>query len=116
MTEKPAFIQGIFSFEGRGLDQPLPFPKPATYTVPPDVRAQTIYFRAGNASDDLIYLVLTRNGSPMRYFPVGARSSIHIALAVVEDLFPGSVMEIQVGAPAGLKSQAIIDAGFMEIA
>ena len=115
MLERPAFIQGIFGFEGRGLECPMPFPKLAGYVVPPDRRAQTIYFRAGNASPELICLVLTRNGKPMRYFPVGAKSSIHVALAVVEDLLPGSVMEILVAAPEGLRSMAVVDVGFVEI-
>jgi len=50
MLEKPAFIQGLFAYQGRGLESPVSFPSPAGYTVPPDKRAQTIYFRAGNAS------------------------------------------------------------------
>jgi hypothetical protein len=116
VLEKPAFIQGPFEYEGRGLDTPVPFPFSATYTVPGDKRAQTIYFRAGNAGDEMIYLVLTRGGKPMRYFPVGAKSSIHVPLAVVEDLAPGSAMEVLIGAPAGLRSSVVLDVGFMEIA
>ena len=34
----------------------------------------------------MIYLVLTRGGRPMRYFPVGAKGAIHVPLAVVEDI------------------------------
>lgn len=116
MLEKPAFIQGLFEFEGRGLNRPISFPSPATYAVPPDKRAQTIYFRAGNASEEMIYLLLTRGGRTMRYFPVGAKSSVHVALAVIEDLSPGSAIEIRVGAPQGLKSTVVLDVGFMEIA
>jgi hypothetical protein len=52
----------------------------------------------------------------MRYFPVGAKSSIHVPLAVVEDLSPGSVMEVLIGAPEGMKSTVVVDAGFVEIA
>lgn len=89
MLEKPAFIQGIFAFEGRGLSHLAPFATPATYTVPGDKRAQTVYFRAGNAASEMICLVLTRGENAMRYFPVGAKSSIHVALAVIEDLSPG---------------------------
>lgn len=116
MLEKPAFIQGTFSFEGRGLESPVPLASPAIYTVPPDKRAQTIYFRAGNAGAELISFVLTRNGRAMRYFPVGAKSSIHVALAVLEDLSPGSAIEVLAAAPIGMKSVAVIDVGFMEIA
>ena len=116
MLEKPAFIQGVFEFEGRGLTSPAPFPAPAIYKVPPDKRAQTIYFRAGNAAAEMIYLTLTRNGQAMRYFPVGAKSSIHVALAVLEDISPGSVIEVLVAAAAGTKSVIVLDVGFMEIA
>jgi len=116
MLEQPAFIQGVFTFEGRGLASPGAFPNPATYTVPADKRAQTIYFRAGNAGAEMICLVLTRSGKAMRYFPVGAKSSIHVPLAVVEDLSPGSVMEVLIGAPEGMKSTVVVDAGFVEIA
>lgn len=116
MLEKPAFIQGLFAFEGHGLDSPTPFPVPATYAVPADKRAQTIYFRAGNAGTEMIYLVLTRGGKPMRYFPVGAKSGVHVPLAVLEDLDPGCAVEVLIGAPLGMKSSVVLDVGFMEIA
>ncbi len=116
MLEKPAFIQGVFEFEGRGLNSPVSFPTPAIYKVPADKRAQTIYFRAGNASAEMIYLVLTRGGQPMRYFPVGAKGSVHVALAVLEDISPGSAIEVLVAAPQGVKSSVVVDVGFMEIA
>ena len=116
MLEKPAFIQGLFDFEGRGLDSPVSFSSPAAYRVPSDKRAQTIYFRAGNAAAEMIYLVLTRGGEAMRYFPVGAKGSIHVALAVLEDLSPGSAIETLIAAPQGVKSSVVLDIGFMEIA
>jgi hypothetical protein len=116
MLEKPAFMQGLFTYQGRGLGSPIPFDPPVTYIVPSDKRAQTIYFRAGNAAAELIYLVLTRNGEPMRYFPVGAKAAIHVPLAVVEDLSPESRIEVLVAAPEGLQSSVLVDVGFMEIA
>lgn len=116
MLEKPAFIQGLFEFEGRGLASPASFQPSAAYVVPADKRAQTIYFRAGNAAADMIYLVLTRGGQAMRYFPVGAKGAIHVPLAVLEDLSPGSAVEVLIGAPQGLKSAVVLDVGFMEIA
>jgi hypothetical protein len=85
------------------------------YEVPADKRAQTIYFRAGNASPEMIYLVLMNEGKPMRYFPVGAKGAIHVPLAVVEDLSPATKVEILIAAPAGLKSSVLLDVGFMEI-
>ncbi len=116
MLEKPAFIQGLFPFEGAGLECPMPFQPQATYNVPSDKRAQTIYFRAGNPSAEMIYLVLTRRGVAMRYFPVGAKAGIHVPLAVLEDIPPASPVEILVAAPAGLKSSVLLDVGFLEIA
>ena len=116
MLETPAFIQGFFGYRGHGLDRPTPFEPPVTYAVPPDKRAQTIYFRAGNAAAEMIYLVLTKNGRYMRFFPVGAKSAIHVPLAVVEDLPPESRIELLVAAPDGLESTVVIDVGFMEIA
>ena len=114
MLEKPAFIQGVFTIEGRGLDKPSPFS--AKYVVPSDRRAQTIYFRAGNSSAELISLALTRDGKVMRYFPVGAKNAVHVPLAVIEDLSPDSVIEVLAAAPAGLTATVVLDIGFMEIA
>ena len=36
-------------------------------------------------------------------------------LTVLEDLSPGSVIEVLASAPAGLKGEAVVDVGFMEI-
>jgi hypothetical protein len=116
VNEKPAFIQGLYTCQGLGLECPMSFNPPVTYSVPADKRAQTIYFRAGNASAEMIYLVLTRNREPMRYFPVGAKGAIHVALAVLEDLGPESRIEILAAAPRGVETSVLLDIGFMEIA
>ena len=115
MLEKPAFIQGLFPYEGRGLGRPQPFEPPVVYDVPADKRAQTIYFRAGNPAAELIYLVLVCRGKPMRYFPVGAKSAIHVPLAVVEDISPGSRVEVVIAAQTEQRSSVLLDIGFMEI-
>ena len=115
MLEKPAFIQGLFTCTGQGLECPVPFDPPVAYQVPSDKRSQTVYFRAGNAAAEMIYLVLTNNGVPMRYFPVGAKHAMHVSLAVVEDISPGSKVEILLAAPAGMTSSVLLDVGFMEI-
>jgi hypothetical protein len=52
----------------------------------------------------------------MRYFPVGAKGAIHVPLAVLEDISPGSKVEILLAAPEGLKSTVLLDVGFVEIA
>ena len=115
MLEKPVFIQGLFAGKGHGLASPAGFDPPVTYNVPVDKRAQTIYFRAGNSGPEMIYLVLTNGGRPMRYFAVGAKGAIHVPLAVVEDISPGSKVEILLAAPEGLEFEVLLDVGFLEI-
>lgn len=114
MLEKPKFVQGVYDFEGCGLASPQPFEKALTYTVAFDKRAQLVYFRGGNSSDAMIYLLLLRNGSPMRYFPIAAQGAIHVPLAVVEDLHPETELELKIAAAAGNKGTVVIDIGLME--
>lgn len=110
----PHFIQGIFPFSGAGYGQPAPV-QGAGYTVPSDKRSQLIYFRAGNTSDSLICVTLSCDGKPIRYFPVGAKNTMHVSLAVVEDLFPDSKITVSVGAPEGATGSVVVDVGFVEI-
>lgn len=107
---------GVFAFAGAGLDHPAPLGDGGlVYRVPPDRRAQAIYLRAGNSADALICLTLTRDGRPMRLFPVGARASVHVPLAVLEDLEPDSRVELAVAAPEGAAGQVVVDLGLMEV-
>jgi hypothetical protein len=115
MLEKPSFIQGTFSFEGRGLERTAPLRPEVGYTVPPDKRAQLVYLRAGNSSAELVFLLLSLNGRPLRYFPLGAKAALHIPLAIVEDLAPESRLELAVGAPEGLRGSVVVDIGLLEI-
>jgi hypothetical protein len=114
MNPTPRFIQGTFSFSGRGLGAAHPLHDGARFTVPSDKRAQLVYLRAGNSSDALVCLVLTRDTKPMRYFPIGAKASIHVPLAVVEDIFPESKLEVLVAAPEGVTGTIIVDIGILE--
>jgi hypothetical protein len=114
MNPKPRFIQGTFPFTGRGLSNQHPLGDAARFVVPADKRAQLIYMRAGNSSDSLVTLVLTRDGKPMRYFPVGAKASVHVPLAVVEDIFPESKLEVLVAAPDGVSGTVVVDCGLLE--
>ena len=111
----PKFLQGVFTFQGQGYETPAPLHETLAYTVPADRRTQLIYLRAGNSADALIYLVLTRDGRPMRYFPIGGGASVHVPLAVVEDLFPDTRLSVLVGAPAGICGTVILDLGMVEI-
>ncbi len=114
MIPKPRFIQGMFSFTGRGLASPHPLDDGARYVVPGDKRAQLIYMRAGNSSDSLVCLVLTRDGKPIRYFPIGAKAGVHVPLAVVEDIFPESKIQVLVAAPEGVSGTVVVDIGLLE--
>ena len=115
MISKPAFLQGIYPFEGSGLDKPGPLHPDLVYTVPPGTTAQALYFRGGNSTDELVTVVLLRDGAPMRYFPIGARAGTHVALAVVEDLDEGSTLELRLAAREGLTGSVVVDLGLVEV-
>jgi len=115
MDTIPKFLQGIYSFEGIGLHKPILLDTDLVYSVPRDKRAQLIYFRAGNSCSELISLALIRDGALMRLFPIGAKSDSHVSLAVVEDLFPETRLEVFVAAPAGAAGTVVLDIGLVEI-
>jgi hypothetical protein len=115
MESTPRFVQGVFAFTGKGLEQPAALGANVDYTVPADRRAQLIYLRAGNSSEELLYLVLERADKPMRYFPVGAKSAIHVSLALTEDIFPETTLSMKLAAPAGVSGIVVIDMGLLEI-
>ena len=108
------FLQGVFEFEGQGLTTPVPV-ESLTYVVPGGARAQPVYFRGGNSTNDMIYVLLRRDGRPMRYFPISARGATHVSLRVVEDLLSDTVLDIAVAGPAGVRGTVVIDTGLMEI-
>lgn len=111
----PRFVQAVRPFAGVGLDDYQPFEPPLTYTVPVDRSAQCVYFRGGNHSDELVCVVLTRDGVPMRLFPIGAQASVHIPLRITEDLLTESVLELHLSAPAGLTGSVVLDLGLLEL-
>ncbi|MEV6304702.1 molybdopterin oxidoreductase [Actinoplanes sp. NPDC051861] len=115
MYSTPRFLQGVFAFEGKGLDQPGPLSPALAWTVPGGATAQAVYFRGGNATAELICVVLVRDGVPMRYFPVGAKGDVHVPLRVLEDLPGGTTVELWLAAPAGLSGNVIVDLGLVEI-
>src|SRR5882724_3489417 len=115
MISKPVFLQGIYSFEGAGFDKPALLHAGLTYTVPPGVTSQPLYFRGGNDTDELVTLVLVRDGTPMRYFPIGARATTHVALAVVEDIEDSSTLELRLAAREGLTGTVVVDLGLVEV-
>jgi assimilatory nitrate reductase catalytic subunit len=114
-VSSPRLLQGIFEFEGQGLDKPSALEPPLSYTVPVGNEAQFVYFRGGNTSAELVCAIVVRDGEPMRYFPIGARAATHVALRVVEDLLAETEIEIRLVAPAGASGHVIIDVGLVEI-
>jgi assimilatory nitrate reductase catalytic subunit len=114
MITQNRFLQGIYPFESAGLDKPVPISAELSYLVPDGVISQALYFRGGNTTDELITVVLMRDGVPMRYFPIGARSEVHVPLRVVEDIDGGSVVELQLVAPIDLTGHVVVDLGLVE--
>jgi assimilatory nitrate reductase catalytic subunit len=115
MPSTPRFLQGAYPFEGKGLEHPLPVAAALSYTVPGGVTAQPVYFRGGNSADELVYVVLLRDGRPMRYFPIGAKADMHVPLRVVEDLDAGTRVELHLAAPEGVAGTVVVDLGLVEI-
>jgi assimilatory nitrate reductase catalytic subunit len=115
MISKPVFLQGIFTFEGSGMDKLTVLDPGLSYTVPPGVTTQPLYFRGGNSTGELITVVLVRDGVPMRYFPIGACAGTHVALAVVEDIEDGTTLELHLAARDGLSGTVVIDFGLVEV-
>jgi hypothetical protein len=114
-VSSPRLLQGIFAFEGGGLDQPAPLEPALTYVVPAGNEAQFVYFRGGNATPELVCAIVMRDGEPMRYFPIGAQAATHVALRVVEDLLADTEIQIHLAAPAGTSGHVVIDVGLVEI-
>jgi hypothetical protein len=108
------FLQGIYQFQGVGMEKPVPIHSELSHYVPDGVVNQTLYFRGGNSSSELVAVVLMRNGVPMRYFPIGARSDVHVPLRVVEDIDGGSAVELYLAAPEGVNGTVVIDLGMVE--
>ncbi len=114
MDSKPRFLQGVYPFEGRGLDKPFLLDDDLCYVVPPGLQSQLVYFRGGNSCAEMIYVVLMRDGEPMRYFPVGAKGDCHVALRVVEDLLSDTRLEVHVAAPEGSDGAVVVDIGLVQ--
>ncbi len=111
----PKFVQGVFTFKGAGLNDPIFLDSKAVYTAPRDKRAQLLYLRAGNSTGELICVSLLCDGGFMRLFPIGAKSDSHVSLTITEDLAPETKIEIFVAAPAGVEGFLVLDIGLAEI-
>jgi assimilatory nitrate reductase catalytic subunit len=111
----PRFLQGVFPITGEGLAKPGPVDPSLRYTVPSGAAAQALYFRGGNSTSELVYVLLVRDGEPMRWFPIAARGDVHVPLRVVEDLPGGTVVELHAAAPEGVTGELVVDLGLVEV-
>jgi hypothetical protein len=111
----PKFLQGFFTFTGAGYETPALISESLNYTVPGTRRAQLIYFRGGNSSAEMITVLLVRDGTPIRYFPIAGTGAVHVPLAVVEDLEPETKITLTVAAPRGTAGTLVVDVGLIEI-
>jgi hypothetical protein len=115
MHSTPRFLQGAYPFVGGGLEKPVPIAPELSYVVPAGLTAQPLYFRGGNSTAELVCVVLMRDGTPMRYFPIGAKAGTHVALRVVEDVLGDSVLELRILAPDELSGTVVVDLGLVEV-
>lgn len=115
MKSTPRFLHGVYPITGEGLTKPGPIDAALRYTVPSGCSAQALYFRGGNSTGELVYVLLLRDGEPMRWFPIGARADTHVPLRVVEDLPGGSVIELHAAAPEGVTGELVLDLGLVEV-
>ena len=112
---RPILLQGVYPFAGRGVQDARPINDELRYTVPGGHTAEVLYVRAGNHSDDLIYLTLIVDDKAVRYFPIGPKAHIHIPLVIVDPHPAGSVIDIGLGAPRGISGSVVVDVGVFEI-
>jgi len=111
----PRFLNGVYPIIGEGLGKPGPLDPALRYQVPQGKTAQALYFRGGNSTGELVYLLLLRDGVPMRWFPIGAKADCHVPLRVVEDLDGGTVVELHAAAPVGVTGEVVVDLGLVEV-
>jgi assimilatory nitrate reductase catalytic subunit len=111
----PRFLQGVFPFVGRGLFDPLLLDETLRFVVPPGRATTVVYLRAGNHSDDLIYLMLVADGAPRRYFPVGPKADANVALAIYEGHPAGTELSLHYAAPRGIPGTVVIDLGLVDM-
>ncbi|WP_448639816.1 molybdopterin oxidoreductase family protein [Geodermatophilus sp. URMC 63] len=115
VRSSPKFLQGVYPLTGEGLGKPGPVDPALRYQVPAGATAQALYFRGGNSTAELVYVLLVRDGEPVRWFPIGARGDVHVPLRVVEDLPGGCVVELHAAAPAGVTGELVVDLGLVEV-
>lgn len=111
----PRFIQGIFPFIGAGITERLSLAQEAEYLVPKDCQAEVLYLRAGNHSQEIVYLTLCADSRAIRYFPLGKGGAMHIPLAIIEAHPAGTCLSLQISAVRGESGVVILDLGLLEV-
>jgi assimilatory nitrate reductase catalytic subunit len=111
---RPIFFQGVFPFLGSGLTNPRLLNPELVYTVPAGHKAALMYFRGGNASDQMIYLSVMGDGAAKRYFPIGPQDGTHVELVIKDDIAAGTRLELYLAAGPGVLGTVVVDVGFLE--
>ncbi len=111
MAYTTVLLQTIADIEGEGLDSPQPLN--LSYAVPQGCTAGVQYVRAGSTVQGMANITLLQNGKVMRYVPVAAGGAMHVPLAIVDELRPGTEISISVAAQGSGK--LILDVGILEV-
>ena len=111
MAYTTVLLQKITDIEG--LDLHAPAPLELTFTVPQGCAAGVQYVRAGNTSPGMVNITLLKNGKTMRHFPISGGGATHVPLSIVEDLRPGTGVEV--GAAAERAGTLLPDIGILEV-
>ncbi len=111
MAYSTVLLQTITELGGGGLNSPEDLG--LSYTVPQGCTAGVQYVRAGNTAGGMANVTLLRNGKAMRYFPVSAGGAAHVPLAIVDELRPGTKVDV-VAACEG-RGTLILDIGILEV-
>ena len=111
MAYTTILLQTITDIEGEGIDSPQDLN--LTYSVSQGCTAGVQYVRAGNTTEGMINITVFKDGKAMRYVPVAAGGAIHVPLAIVDELQPGTEISITVAAEGSGK--LILDVGFLEV-
>lgn len=111
MAYTTVLLQTITDIEGQGLSSPETLN--LTYTVSQGCTAGVQYVRAGSTVPGMVNITILKNGKAMRYVPVAAQSAIHVPLAIVDELRPGT--EISVAVAAEGSGTLILDIGILEV-
>lgn len=113
MAYTTVLLQKIFTYEGTGLDAQPSLIEDLAYTVAQGCTSGVQYVRAGNASEGMALVTLMKNGEAMRLFPISAGGTVHVPLAIVDDLKPGTDITVLVSGESS--GTVVLDIGILEV-